>query len=273
MNALKQRWQSGCLGKAMIVGGVVFLCMVCGFWATVYQALKSDPVGEVRATGQVTPKPLPRVTVTPEPATEVAVVAATAAPLSPTNTPRPTDTPEPPTNTPRPTDTPEPTSTPQPTNTPIPPTRTPLPTDTPEPKTAALPISSYEVEGQLIGYGFDFDFGQADDGTMTRVGTSANELGLVELIGLGNEMKAITVVLGMASDNPEASAENIIYVLALTETLIPGWDGANDWMVSQMEATVTAGGTHTAHIEQDGIGLTYSAIPGFVTMIFAPAEP
>ena len=136
-----------------------------------------------------------------------------------------------------------------------------------------LPISSYEVEGQLIGYGFDFDFGRADDGTTTRVGTSANQLALVDLIGLGDEMRAITFVLGMASDNPAASAENIIYVLALAKTLMPGWDSASDWIMNQIEATVTAGGTHTAYTEQGGISITYSAVPGFVTLIFAPTEP
>lgn len=59
------------------------------------------------------------------------------APVTPTNTPRPTNTPGP-TNTPRPTNTPYPTSTPRPTNTPYP-TSTPRPTSTPYPTSTRYP--------------------------------------------------------------------------------------------------------------------------------------
>lgn len=135
MNALKQRWQSGCLGKMLIVGGVLvilFTCTVCGAMALV-SAPRKTPSGEVRATGAVTPKALERSQVTAAPiATKNAkgaeIKATEVATMRPTLAPTPTATvTSAPTATPGPTATPAPTNTPMPTDTPVPPTNTPEP--------------------------------------------------------------------------------------------------------------------------------------------------
>lgn len=107
-------------------------------------------IGEVRATGQVTPKALERsqVTATKEPdsrqgATEVATTMPTKAPTKrPTEPPKNTNTPRS-TDTPRPTDTAAPAKALPPTDTPRPPT--PKPTDIPKATDTPAPTATPTV--------------------------------------------------------------------------------------------------------------------------------
>lgn len=130
MNALKQRWQSGCLGKVLIIGVATFACVVCGVIGTAVQ--RPDPA---KPTTQ--PSDIAAAKSTETRATEV----ATPEPMkAPTKVLQPTDTPEPPaTITPVP-----PTDTPAPTN-------TPMPTDIPAPPTSTLPPPPTKVTGFLPG--------------------------------------------------------------------------------------------------------------------------
>lgn len=98
MNALKQRWQSGCLAKVVIVGGALVLLvwwfLLCWFLVLFGQEISKAPLGEVRTTAQVTPTPsLPATTVSGP----VAVATNTAAP---DKTPQPAETPRPPASKP-----------------------------------------------------------------------------------------------------------------------------------------------------------------------------
>lgn len=103
MNALKRRWQSGLVGKLIIVVGIVFGCAICGLAASLLP--DSGRQGETGASAS------------PPAATKVAVATkppAAKATLAPTATAAPTDTPMP-TDTPAPTATAAPIATPGPT--------------------------------------------------------------------------------------------------------------------------------------------------------------
>lgn len=100
MNALKRRWQSGCLSKVLIVGGVLVLLvwwfLVCWFLVLFAQGMNKAPVGEVRTTGVVTPKALERSQVTTVPTPRATTVSGS----TPARAPLPTDTPRPPASKP-----------------------------------------------------------------------------------------------------------------------------------------------------------------------------
>lgn len=100
MNALRNRWRSGLVGKLVILAGFVLLCAMCGIVAT----LLPEPNAEKTA------EPVAVIATTSPPA---AVATATLVEAGPTATAPPTETPAPtltPTVIPLPTVTPVPLS-------------------------------------------------------------------------------------------------------------------------------------------------------------------
>lgn len=121
MNALKKWWQSGFLGKMVVLGMLIFALGGCSGVGTAQRELEKQQSTPTTVVGDNTK------------ATDVPT-AEPSFTLTPTEKPRPTDTRTPPTDTPRP------TKTPTPTNTPIPPTDTPQPTSTQTP--TKLPVAT-----------------------------------------------------------------------------------------------------------------------------------
>jgi hypothetical protein len=136
-------------------------------------------------------------------------------------------------------------------------------------------IDSYSIEGQFIEYGFKFDFSSDVDGFLRRIGTAPNGVCSLELIGMGDDLRKVTLLAFLPNDSPSAVTENTLYMLALIKTMMPEWNSSGDWFTEQVKAAIAQeGDAETSSITQGEVRLTLSVMKslGAVMLAFVPAS-
>jgi len=82
--------------------------------------------------------------------------------------------------------------------------------------------------------GFSFEPSSMVDGQPRVMGKSANELAIVELIGVPSELTSATIIVGIPNDNPRVREQNALFTVAFIKLAAPEWAEGSDWLSEQL---------------------------------------
>ena len=145
------------------------------------------------------------------------------------------------------------------------PTFTPSPVPTVPPTSVpvnGLGVSRADIQSVFGSpdIGFEFDPPRVlNDGRPAVMGMSPNGVAILELTGPPDNLTGVDLIIGLPSDSPVALVENSIYLLGVAKLAVPSWPGAGDWIIDNLERTVSAGEVSTT---RSGVEIKLSYIQG-----------
>lgn len=83
--------------------------------------------------------------------------------------------------------------------------------------------------------GFKFEESSPVDGQPRVMGTSPDDLAILELIGPPENLQSASIVIFIPADRQDIILKNSVYMLGLVKNVMPEWDGGSDWVVNSLE--------------------------------------
>lgn len=106
-----------------------------------------------------------------------------------------------------------------------------------------LGVSRAAIQALFEGpeFGFVFTDAAPAGGHPRIIGKAPNRLAHLELVGTPQVLREASILLGMPREQPDAVAQNAVYMLSLIKTIVPDWPQATEWVNENVERAMTEG--------------------------------